>query len=335
MLLVEAKSRLFAGVVSFILSIIFTLAFLYIITEIPYQIDKMLLKYFPDIFWKFETKKRFISSIRPFGYISFIILLCLVILGFQIKRSSITVSSSFLFFLPTFGYFSLQMFFLAGIGILRVIWLPIIDLDPRLLQLGDLFFLPLYMFFNFAMQYNFRIAFYLFDTVFYLSKTMMFLGLLFIFFGTFTWLYGKFVGYEIVNFWIYRYSRHPQYLGIIFWSYGLALMTTIKCCVYGNLLFGPSLIWVFTTMVIIGVALQEELDLLEKYGDKYRNYQRVTPFMFYIPNLLKRILLLPSRIVFKDFPKNRREIVVTLIIYTILIMILSYFLILIYFGEWE
>ena len=335
MLLVKVDRHIFMGVVSLILSIIFTSAFLYIIIEIPFQIDKMLLKYFPDIFWDFETKKRFLYSIRPLGYISFIILLSLVILGFQIKRSSITVSSSLLFFLPTFGYFTLQMFFLAGIGILRVIWLPIIDFDPTLLQLGDLFFLPLYIAFNFTRHYYFQITLYLFDTIFYLSEIMMFLGLAILFFGTFTWLYGKFMGYEIVDFWIYKYSRHPQYLGVIFWSYGLTLMTTIYGSVRGNLVYNPTLIWVFSTMIIIGVALQEELVLLEKYGEKYKNYQRVAPFMFFMPESLKRVLLLPSRIVFRDSPKNGKEIIVALTIYTILIMILSYLINLIYFGKLE
>ena len=40
------------------------------------------------------------------------------------------------------------------------------------------------------------------------------LGLLVFSLGVTTWLYGGFKGYKIIDFWIYKYSRHPQYLGL-------------------------------------------------------------------------------------------------------------------------
>jgi hypothetical protein len=54
----------------------------------------------------------------------------------------------------------------------------------------------------------------------------MALGLIIFLLGVFTWLYGKFKGIRIIDFWIYRYSRHPQYFGFLLWSYGLTILAS-------------------------------------------------------------------------------------------------------------
>ncbi|NIN65135.1 MAG: hypothetical protein GTO63_10635, partial [Anaerolineae bacterium] len=43
------------------------------------------------------------------------------------------------FFLPTFGYFAAYVFFLAGLGMLRALWLPFWG---PLLKLGDISLIP-------------------------------------------------------------------------------------------------------------------------------------------------------------------------------------------------
>jgi len=45
-------------------------------------------------------------------------------------------------FLPVFGHFALSMSLLAGLGLLRVVWMPIIDNYPALLRFGDVAFVP-------------------------------------------------------------------------------------------------------------------------------------------------------------------------------------------------
>jgi protein-S-isoprenylcysteine O-methyltransferase Ste14 len=66
-------------------------------------------------------------------------------------------------------------------------------------------------------------------------------GLFIFFLRAAAWLYGRFKGVGLVTFWIYRYSRHPQYLGFLLWSYGLLMFTSILGSPMGGLGAGYSL----------------------------------------------------------------------------------------------
>jgi len=61
-----------------------------------------------------------------------------------------------------------------------------------------------------------------------ISLLSIFLGLLIFSLGIVTWIYGKFNGFKVIDFWIYKYSKHPQYLGYLLWSCGLLLITSIS-----------------------------------------------------------------------------------------------------------
>ncbi|NIO37088.1 hypothetical protein GTO27_05230, partial [Candidatus Bathyarchaeota archaeon] len=52
---------------------------------------------------------------------------------------------------------------------------------------------------------------------------------------------GKFEKRKIYDFWIYKYSRHPQYLGFILWSYGVMLLTALAPVPRGGYQPEPSL----------------------------------------------------------------------------------------------
>ena len=132
-----------------ILAIIFTSVLIFLIYEIPALLNTFLSQIFPDIHPILypEEIEAFINMVRPIGYIFLTIIIILIILGFLVKKEKISVSSSFLLFLPTFGIFASSMFFLAGIGILQVIWLPLDTPYFNFLTLGIIVFIPVYLLF--------------------------------------------------------------------------------------------------------------------------------------------------------------------------------------------
>ena len=141
--------------------------------------------------------------------------------------------------------------------------------------------------------------------------------------GVVTWLYGKFREQEIINFWIYKYSRHPQYLGFLLWSYGLLLLATFAPYPRGGYVPRPTLPWLISSLVIVGVALQEETRMEKKYGKKYVEYRRRVPFMVPLPRILVVFITVPMRFLWKDHPKNAREITYTVFVYLIILVLLS------------
>lgn len=82
---------------------------------------------------------------------------------------------------------------------------------------------------------------------------------------------------ELVTTGIYRYIRHPSYLGF-------------DLAVFGTFLIVPCFItlalFLFATVVSYGHAVGEEKTLSKMYGEKYENYMRKTGRFF--PKLQRR-----------------------------------------------
>jgi len=292
------------------MSILFTVALLYLTLEIPDIMNAWLLKVFPDYWVGMEAEViEALEVLRPIGYISFVVTVLLIILGLVLKNRGLSTFGSVALYLPTFGYFAFTMFFLAGIGFFRVLWLPLIDLSPNVLRLGEIVYLP-------------SIAFG-FQTV-PASCAIMFVGLLVFALGMFTWLYSKFKGIEMVDFWIYRYSRHPQYLGFLIWSYGLMLLASFVGAPKGGYVPPPSFPWLISALAIVGTALQEEQAMVKKHGDKYKKYTESTPFMLPLPKKLSAIITAPARMTIKkNLPENGKQIFAIVFIYFCILVLLS------------
>jgi len=128
----------------YVLAFLFTVVLMFLIIEIPKIIHEELLNIFPDIHPVIEPDEvnKFLNFVRPIGYLCLIIIFALIILGFVIKKTSLSSTSSFILFLPTFGQFVLGMFFLAGLGILQVLWLPLDTPSVNLLNLGYIINIP-------------------------------------------------------------------------------------------------------------------------------------------------------------------------------------------------
>jgi len=201
---------------------LFTWALFFATFEVIDVINMLLLKVFPD-FWPWYHQEKIMETfeiLRPFGYLALAVVLVLIIAGFIVKKGYLSVIGSVGLYLPMFGYFAYTMFSLAGMGVLVALWFPFSDLSPNVLHLGNIIYVPYLI-----LAYPFK--FIGIDIGVILGCMLMDVGLLVFFMGAITWLYGKSGGFEIIDFWIYRCSRHPQYLGFLLWSYGLLLLAAV------------------------------------------------------------------------------------------------------------
>ena len=132
---------------------------------------------------------------RLIGYISLAIVLTFIVLGFVTRRSGWAWAGALVLFLPVFGQFALSMFFLSGLGMFRVGWLPIMDISFELVNLGQLAFLP----------YRILIWFFsLFDwyTRDFLAWLFMAIGALIFVWGVLTWLQTRFGKVGVATGWL-------------------------------------------------------------------------------------------------------------------------------------
>jgi protein-S-isoprenylcysteine O-methyltransferase Ste14 len=306
-----------------LLAFIFTAALTFVTLELPRILNSILRNYFPDIYWEPESIKVLMNYARPIGYACLVVVIALIVVGFLTERRRFVSLGSFAFFLPAFGYFAASMFFLTGIGILRVLWLPFWDSSPTLLKLGDISYLPFWV-----IMYPLKLlgvgGRQLYDAGNVLASLVVGTGLLLFCIGTVTWFYGKFEKKKIFDFWIYKYSRHPQYLGFILWSYGVMLLTALAPVPFGGYQPEPSLPWLISTLLVVCIALSEESKMINQADEHYLAYRRNTPFMLPLPPGLSRIFTAPNRILLKkDYPETGRDVLYTFSIYCIILIVLS------------
>ena len=300
-----------------LLAIVFTVALTFATLELPRILNRFLKIYFPDIGWVGESTEAFMNYARPIGYACIVVVVALIIVGFKTGKKHLSSFGSIAFFLPTFGNFAASMFFLAGIGFLRALWLPFWDSSVSLFKLGDIAYLP-YM----IVVYPFALL--KIDVRTSLAFLAVGAGLLIFFLGTVAWLNGKFERRDLIDFWIYKYSRHPQYLGYLIWSYGVMLLATHAGFPKGGYNPGPSLPWLLSSLIIICVALTEEIRMSKRYGERYSKYQGSAPFMLPLPKFISSVATAPVRILFKrSLPKSGKEIIYTFVIYSVLLVLLS------------
>jgi len=298
-------------VLALVLSTVLTVALFYTTFEVPVLLDKVLHQYFPEVFYDVEAVESVLSVLRPVGYATLAIITALIILGFTIKKSILASLGSLVLYIPTFGYFAYAMFFLTGLGVLRALWLPLLELSPSTLKLGCVVYLP----FSYVPHAPL------------VGLVITFIGLFVFLLGVTTWLYGRFKGYEIVDFWVYRHSRHPQYLGFILWSYGLLIFVSNKVYVRGAFTTPPALIWLTSSMLVIGIALFEELEMRKRYGVGYEEYCKKTPFMVPLPGILTRAIKTPLRFA-GGYLRSMRGIALAITLYAAILIAISYVLML-------
>jgi HEAT repeat protein/protein-S-isoprenylcysteine O-methyltransferase Ste14 len=310
-----------------LLAIIFTIGLTFASIELPRLLDTFLVKNIdaPDVATGLNSLSDYKTELylrhfhlRLIGFICLGAIVIMIIVGFITEKSGWTSAGALFLFLPIFGQFAATMFFLGGLGFLRLLWLPFLDVSFRLFRLGEIINLPYKILFD---LYSFT----RFDRWIELSFIVTGLGLLIFFLGTLTWFYARIQKSAVADLWVYRLSRHPQYLGWIIWSYGVMFLpssSNIKLCYE----LSNSLPWLLSTMVIIGVAMLEELKMRRLHGESYESYRRRAPFLIPLPRFIARASAFPLRLMFKkSYPERKREIVAVLAVYTVVFLGISAF----------
>ncbi|MDD3643348.1 MAG: HEAT repeat domain-containing protein [Candidatus Krumholzibacteria bacterium] len=315
-----------AAALTFLLSAVFTVGLTFATVELPRLADRALQDRVPvpgfdshaDATARLKTEL-FISHyrLRTVGYACFAALVLLVAAGFAGRRAGLAAAGGLAFMLPVFAQFAGVMFFLAGLGLLNVVWLPVLDLSFDISRLGLAIRAP----FD-----GLRRLFGLFNAEGYWPIVIFFVaaGLLIFFLGTFAWLRARSRGRPVAGGLIYRLSRHPQYLGWILWSYGIYLLIEQGRYPRRSWMISASLPWLLGTMTIVGVAMLEELAMKRRHGESYEAYRRSAPFLLPLPSVVSKVFSIPSRVLFgHGRPGRRGEVAAVVAIYTAIVMAAS------------
>jgi HEAT repeat protein/protein-S-isoprenylcysteine O-methyltransferase Ste14 len=310
-----------------LLAVVFTVGLTFASVELPRLLDTFLAKAIdtPDVATgqdAMSDQKTTLylnyTHLRIVGYACLALIVIMIAVGFITEKSGWASAGVLFLFLPVFGHFAVTMFFLGGLGFLRLLWLPLLDVSFRLFRLGEIVSWPykilgdLYALAGLGRWIK-------------LSHIITGLGLFIFFLGTLTWFYARAQKKTVPDLWIYRLSRHPQYLGWIVWSYGIMFLPrsgNIKLCYE----LSDSLPWLLATMIIIGVAMLEEVKMSRVFGDAYESYRRRAPFLFPLPRFLAKASGFPLRLMFKKpYPERKREIVAVLAFYAAFLVGISAF----------
>lgn len=328
------KTKLSHSLLLTLIAIIFTIGLTFASIELPRLVDSFLGRnigtpnvatvssdrgdWEPDSIGEFKTELYLQTyHLRLIGYSCLALIIILIAVGFITNKSGLSSAGAIILFLPVFGQFALTMFFLGGLGFLRLIWMPFLDVSFNVLHLGEIINLP----------YKILSYFYSLiglDHLINLSYVITSLGLLIFFLGTLTWFYARIQKKGVADFWIYRLSRHPQYLGWIVWSYGILYLPQPRIKIMFDI--SNSLPWLLSTMVIIGVAMLEELKMRRIQGEAYQSYCRRTSFLLPLPRFVSKIFSAPLRLFFKkEYPERKREVFTMLAFYTVFTIAISAF----------
>jgi len=310
-----------------LLAVIFTIGLTFASVELPRLLDTFLAKNIdtPDVVTGQDAQSAYRTDLylrhfrlRLIGYICLAAIIVMIVVGFVTEKSGWTSAGALLLFLPIFGHFAATMFFLGGLGFLRLLWMPFLDVSFDLFRLGAI------------VNWPFKILVDLYALT-GLGRWLRFsyvvtgLGLFIFFLGTLAWFYARTQKKGVADLWIYRFSRHPQYLGWIIWSYGVMFLpnqSNIKL----NYELSNSFPWLLSTMIIIGIAMLEEMKMARVHGESYEAYRRRAPFLIPMPRFLSKPFNIPLRLMFKKpYPERKREIAAVLAFYTVLLLGISAF----------
>ena len=256
--------------------------------------------------------------LRTIGYVCLFAIIGLIIIGFVTEKAGLTTLGAFAIFLPVFGHFAATMFFLGGLGFLRLIWLPGLDISFNIMSLGDAVFIPYRII---ADGFNLIGI----DLNEILPYFLIVFGLLIFCFATLVWFQTYYKGEGVAIHWIYKYSRHPQYLGWIIWSYGILFLPGVN--MKQSYSISDSLPWLLSTLIIIGIAMVEEIKMSKLHGNKYEEYRKDSYFMIPMPKYFCRVISAPFKTFFnKSLPTKKNEITIVLLFYFFLIVLLTFVL---------
>lgn len=317
------KKRILTDTGLFLLAVIFSIGLMFAFIELPKLLDNLLQSTIGTPHTDPATDALKIElfyeayAIRLIGFLCLGTIVLLIILGFSTRKTGLAWLAGIALFLPVFATFAHSMFYLAGLGILNVILFPFLDISVALADLGKVVLVPYWILMWFFRLFNWNAH----NAIVYSCMTG---GALIFVLGVFSWFRTRFGKHKVAVEWLYKYSRHPQYLGWIIWSYGLMLYGPSLNIMKKSWGWNGTLPWMLSTLVITGICMLEELKMKEKAGEEYELYRNKTPFLLPLPRFFKWILNAPLRIFFKkERPDRKREIGVFIAFYTFLLIGIS------------
>ncbi len=257
--------------------------------------------------------------LRWIGYGSLLLIIGLIIFGYTSRKSGWALAGAVGLFIPVFGQFAYSMFFLAGLGFLRVSWLPFLELSFDILDLGKVIYVPYWIL-------NWVLGLLKWNPHNFIAWIFMGPGAFIFTWGVLLWFKSRYSGNKVATSWLYKISRHPQYLGWILWSYGFILFAPFERSMKMSWHVPSSLPWLLMTMTIVGICLMEEIKMMKITGGSYQKYRESSPFLFPLPSWLNRILTWPARLLTNgEYPSRVRQVLWIVLIYTFILMALSLF----------
>ncbi|MBN2416369.1 HEAT repeat domain-containing protein [bacterium] len=314
------------GIVLTFMALVFTIGLTFASAELPALLDKFVGRHFnfPNVATGQDSmtdwrEQLYVSRyhIRLIGYICFALVVGLIAAGFILEKKGLASAGALVLFLPVFGHFAATMFFLGGLAFLRFLWLPFLDISFDVMSLGSVALLP----YDWLLKLFEMIGINLWNELPFIITG---LGLLIFLLGVIAWMQGRVEKRAVTDFWIYRLSRHPQYLGWIIWSYGVMFLPGANMKRYVDV--PNSLAWLLTAMIIIAIAMMEERRMKRDHGAAYDAFRAQSPFLFPLPRIVRRFFSLPLRLAFKrQYPETRGQIAAVTGFYTVLLIIISLF----------
>jgi len=321
------KTKILNNAGLLLLAIVFSCGLIFAFIELPRLLDTSLQNNlgFPQFDHGIGDSNAFKTEmfiqglhLRWIGYGSLLLIIALIIFGYTTRRSGWALAGAVGLFIPVFGQFALSMFFLAGLGFLRVGWLPFLEVSSfDLLDLGKVIYVPYWILIWFFELFKWNAHNFL--TWFFMGS-----GALLFTWGVLLWFKSRYGGEKVASAWIYKLSRHPQYLGWILWSYGFMLYTPHVNSMKMSWSVPSSLPWLLMTMTIVGICMTEEMKMMEITEGKYQKYRDNSPFLIPLPKLLNRIFSWPGRLIIRgSYPTRRIQVLWIVLIYTGIFMSLS------------
>jgi len=310
-----------------LLAIVFSTGLIFAFIELPRLLDVGLQNHLG--FPQFDHGEGGTSAIKTdlfieglhlrwIGYGSLLLIVALIIFGYTTRKSGWALVGAVGLFIPVFGQFAYSMFFLAGLGFLRVSWLPFLDISFDILDLGKVIYVPYWILMWF-------LGLFRWDPHNFLSWIFMAAGAFLFTWGVLLWFKSRYGGSKVATSWLYKISRHPQYLGWILWSYGFILFAPYEHTMKMSWSVPSSLPWLLMTMTIVGICMMEEIKMMEITGGRYQDYRETSPFLIPLPRLLNRIIGWPGRLVTRgEYPARRSQVLWIVLVYTGIFMGLSF-----------
>lgn len=314
------KSSFWSNTALLLLSVIFSTALFFAFIELPGLLDEALQERFG--FPQFDHGLGDINALKTelyiqglhlrwIGYGSLILILALIITGFATRKTGWALAGAVGLFIPVFGQFALSMFFLAGLGFLRVGWLPFLDIQGfQVLDLGQVIYIPYWILMWFFGLFHW-------NAHMFLSYLFMASGAFLFTWGVLVWFQSRYSREKVASSRIYRISRHPQYLGWILWSYGFILFTPLSGSMKITWSIPSSFPWLLMAMTIVGICMAEEIRMMKLTGGTYAAYRKSAPFLLPLPRWFSRIAGWPARrIAGGGYPESNRQVFWITLVYT-------------------